>query len=444
MSSKRHRVVFIAVLTTLLIFYLQSQTGQRTSSWLSRAEKDVDWSRFAYTQYVTNSEYLCNSLMFFEALKRYGSRPDRVMMVPESMLEPEMVNSSDAYLLNKARDEYNVKLVPITIQTNWAGDATWADSYTKLLAFNQTKYDRVLSIDSDSRLLQAMDELFFLPDAPVAMPRAYWISPEKILSSQLMLIQPSETEFSRIMERVQSVKSGEYDMEIVNQLYGDSALIFPHRRYDLLSGEFRNDKHAHYLGSELETWDPAAAYSEAKLIHFSDWPLPKPWKPMREEDRLAAQPNCTRMTSGEEDCIVTESFWPNILADNPNAKPMKAICAICWDELHVTCISAPDDKLDIALVAPCGHVMCPKCWPRQVFDYYAVDFVAKRKCPICKTGLEFVACKKTCNKEMIPKYGGKANIECFSETAPECEREYRPCCKGCAGVIDRQADGFWF
>jgi alpha-N-acetylglucosamine transferase len=122
MSSKRLRVVLIAVLTTLLFFYLQSQTGERTSSWLSHAEKDVDWSRFAYTQYVTNSEYLCNSLMFFESLKRHGSRPDRVMMVPESMLEPEMVNSSDAYLLNKARDEYNVKLVPITIQTNWAGD----------------------------------------------------------------------------------------------------------------------------------------------------------------------------------------------------------------------------------------------------------------------------------------------------------------------------------
>ncbi|KAF5561192.1 GNT1 alphan-acetylglucosamine transferase [Fusarium phyllophilum] len=314
MSSKRHRVVFIAILTTLFFFYLQSQTGQRTSSWLSHPGKDVDWSRFAYTQYVTNSEYLCNSLMFFEALKRHGSRPDRVMMVPESMLEPEMVNSSDAYLLNKARDEYNVKLVPITIQTNWAGDATWADSYTKLLAFNQTNYDRVLSIDSDSLLLQVMDELFFLPDVPVAMPRAYWISPEKILSSQLMLIQPSEVEFSRIMARVQSVKSGEYDMEIVNQLYGDSALIFPHRRYDLLSGEFRNDKHAHYLGSELETWDPAAAYSEAKLIHFSDWPLPKPWKPMPEEDRLAAQPNCTQTTSGEDDCTA-RIIWNSLYTD---------------------------------------------------------------------------------------------------------------------------------
>lgn len=32
--------------------------------------------------------------------------------------------------------------------------ATWADSFTKLLAFNQTQYDRVLSLDSDATLLQ--------------------------------------------------------------------------------------------------------------------------------------------------------------------------------------------------------------------------------------------------------------------------------------------------
>ncbi|RKK84046.1 hypothetical protein BFJ69_g2348 [Fusarium oxysporum] len=112
--------------------------------------------------------------------------------------------------------------------------------------------------------------------------------------------------------------------------------------------------------------------------------------------------------------IVTGSFWPNIrkhiLADDPNAKPMKAICAIFWDELHVT--------------SPCGHIMCPKCWPRQVFDYYAVDFVAKRKCPVCQTELECFLCEETCNKEMIPTYGGNVSIESFPETAPECGREY--------------------
>ena len=35
-----------------------------------------------------------------------------------------------------------------------AGKATWTESYTKLLAFNQTQYDRVLSLDSDSTVLQ--------------------------------------------------------------------------------------------------------------------------------------------------------------------------------------------------------------------------------------------------------------------------------------------------
>lgn len=60
--------------------------------------------------------------MFFEALQRLGSQADRVMMVPASMLEPDMENSSDAYMINKARDEYSVKIVPITIHTHWAGE----------------------------------------------------------------------------------------------------------------------------------------------------------------------------------------------------------------------------------------------------------------------------------------------------------------------------------
>ncbi|KAF5654112.1 hypothetical protein F25303_1659 [Fusarium sp. NRRL 25303] len=472
MASKRTRLTPIAFLTIFLFFFLFNQYQDFTASSAFQSSRQTsfggDWPRFAYTQYVTNSEYVCNSVMFFEALQRLGSRPDRVMMVPASMLEPDMENSSDTYLINKARDEYNVKIVPITIQTHWAGEATWADSYTKLLAFNQTQYDRVLSIDSDSVLLQHMDELFFLPTAPVAMPRAYWISPEKILSSHLMLIQPSETELFRIMERVESVKPGEYDMEIVNQLYGDSALIFPHRRYALLSGEFRNEEHAHYLGSDIEAWDPAAVYSEAKLIHFSDWPLPKPWKPMPEEDRLAAQPNCTQTTSGEENCTariiwnslytdfrarrkklkelpvpqfptkkyirgsqsdevedaVEETFWPNIrkymVGEDPNAKPMKAICSVCWDELHVACISSPNDKLSIGLVAPCGHIMCPACWPRETFDPLHTLYEDCRKCPVCETLLECFICRKDCDKVMIPTHG-----------------------EGCGRVCSRDSCGVW-
>lgn len=122
MATKRLRLISIPTLIILSFIYL-FQTQQfitQTTLWRAfRNPSNVDWSRFAYTQYVTNSEYLCNSVMFFESLHRLSSRPDRVMMVPFGMLEPEMVNSSDAYLINKARDEYNVKIVPITIQTSW-------------------------------------------------------------------------------------------------------------------------------------------------------------------------------------------------------------------------------------------------------------------------------------------------------------------------------------
>lgn len=151
----------------------------------------IDWSRFAYVQYVTNSAYLCNSVMLFESLHRLGSKPDRLMMYPSSFSEDALGDSTESRLLRKARDEYGVKLMPIQVQIREGGDskssksyvllytqldsvypplpsfpqmfnspqlivssATWAESYTKLLAFNQTQYDRVLSLDSDSTVLQ--------------------------------------------------------------------------------------------------------------------------------------------------------------------------------------------------------------------------------------------------------------------------------------------------
>ena len=154
--------------------------------------------------------------------------------------------------------------------------ATWAESYTKLLAFNQTNYQRVLHLDSDSTILQSMDELFLLEPAWVAMPRAYWLGFEgRVLSSQLLLLQPSEYEFDRVMNATQNAGGSDYDMDILNTLYQDSAMILPHRRYDLLTGEFRADDHQKYLQDSQQQWDPDAVLKETKYIHFSDWPLPK-------------------------------------------------------------------------------------------------------------------------------------------------------------------------
>ena len=121
-----------------------------------------------------------------------------------------------------------------------------------------------------------MDELFLLPPAPMGMPRAYWLPPDdRVLSSQLMLLQPSEFEYSRIANGIENAGLVEYDMEIVNNLYRDSAFILPHRPYDLLTGEFRGKNHSAYLGNKEEQWDPDGVLKEAKFLHFSDWPVPK-------------------------------------------------------------------------------------------------------------------------------------------------------------------------
>ncbi|GKU19583.1 unnamed protein product [Fusarium langsethiae] len=283
-------------------------------------DDDVDWSRFAYIQYVTNEDYLCNSVMIFEQLHRLGSKADRLLMYPKEMLEPDAAysNKRGGQLLIRARDEYNVTLQPIEIQHRDGQDETWADSFTKLLAFNQTQYDRVLSLDSDSMVLQHMDELFQLPPCPVAMPRAYWLynenPPKRILSSQVMLIQPDDVEFERIVQKMNSIGPNDYDMEIVNSLYLDSALILPHRKYDMLTAEFRNKEHTAYLGSEREKWDPTVALSEAKFVHFSDWPVPKPWI-HDVETRLANQPACPDDETSCPDRDIWNGFYTDF-ADN--------------------------------------------------------------------------------------------------------------------------------
>ena len=188
----------------------------------------------------------------------------------------------------------------------------------------------MLNLDSDGVVLDAMDELFLTPPCPVAMPRAYWLldgdPPQRVLSSQLMLVQPSSAEFERIQRYIDSAGKDDYDMEIMNQLYLDSAMILPHRKYDMLTAEFRSDNHSTYLGSEKESWDPVMAYDEAKFMHFSDWPVPKPWIPMTTSTRAKMEPKCKQDASGEENCVERD-MWNGFYSDYLKKREVCAVYA---------------------------------------------------------------------------------------------------------------------
>lgn len=178
----------------------------------------------------------------------------------------------------------------------------WADSYTKLLAFKQTQYSRLIAIDSDSVLLGSLDELFFVPPAAAVMPRAYWLS-KPTMSSHIMVLTPSMDAFRRV-EDIFERRSGKdfYDMEIMNALFGGTCEVIPHEPYALLTGEFRRVDHAGFLRSQSgQVWNPRDVLKQAKLVHFSDNPLPKPWI-ATDEKIYKAKPDCSFHAEQGEEC----------------------------------------------------------------------------------------------------------------------------------------------
>ena len=198
-------------------------------------------------------------------------------------------------------------------------DETWDTSITKFLAFNQTQYFRILHLDNDVSVLRNMDDLFLAPEARVGMTRAYWKLPkENTLTSLLMLIFPSVIETERLMVAAERETRANrtYDMEILNELYGQSALVLPHRKYGLLTGEFRSKNHTNYHGNDYEIWDPQRALAEASLVHFSDHPLPKPWIMWPQQLLKDMMPKCDYMPgTPEESGCRDRDIWIDLYHD---------------------------------------------------------------------------------------------------------------------------------
>lgn len=135
-SSKRLRIVLVSTLILLLLFlstaYLRDGAftpyvippGSVNSLSLANSSNARDeWSRFAYAQYATNSAYLCNSVMLFKILHRFGNKADRLLMYPSGFqIQEGDDEATESRLLRKARDQYNVKLKPIEIQRTDTGD----------------------------------------------------------------------------------------------------------------------------------------------------------------------------------------------------------------------------------------------------------------------------------------------------------------------------------
>jgi len=285
--------------------------------------------------------------MVFESLHKLKSKPERVLLIPQEWIGNQ--DDHTQWMLNQAVRNFRVKLQPVQLIGTESRQADgkpegpgtfdkpsgWSLSITKVRIFELVQYKRVLHLDSDITLLQHMDELFLLPETPIAMPRAYWsdtLSSSLQLTSLLMLIEPNAHETAAMLDTLRQWgnKSNVYDMDLLNHRFGTSAMVLPHRPYAMLTAEFRNHNHSTYLGSNhghksdpRGQWDPDNALREAKLVHFSDWPLPKPWIMWPAEGLTEMQPRC----GGNEERMCKERVIWIRLYENFRAR-RKALCRV--------------------------------------------------------------------------------------------------------------------
>lgn len=332
----------------------------------------INWSNYAYSLHATDDATLCHAVLLFDALAGFGSKADRVLFYPEYWdTKVESSKDRESQLLLLARDKYKVKLQPVKplivegrtkgkgllisaiitvrrdrckgLANDLAGKWTGASdkSVTKLMAFSLEYYDRVIALDSDITLLQSLDELFLLPETPIAMPRAYLTDSRPWpLSSVLMVIKPSLKELEKFKSIIglggndMLVNANRFDMELVNERFEDSAMVLPHRPYALITGEFRRHDHAAYLGNPDETWDAEKVLKEAKLVQFSDSPLPKPWVLWPLKGLEAMQPDCGGSLEGT---CAERRIWKHLYDDFRHRRrdicKLLSVLAPDWEEI---------------------------------------------------------------------------------------------------------------
>ncbi|KAF8434225.1 nucleotide-diphospho-sugar transferase, partial [Terfezia claveryi] len=230
----------------------------------------------AYIFYATNYDYSCSALVnvFFDKLA--SATQGRVFIIraepPQNKLKNPMAHYKNVLL----------KLVPFDLGVRDVSNTTaTAPRWTAWGETGKQKVDRMIIMDSDQLILRNLDHLFDLPPVEIAAPRNYWGGDHKNeaplgSTTTLMVARPSKSLWKRMQDAMETLREGEYDMDLVQRVFGNEIMTLPGRYCTLNSHWEVNDQPFwyHHEADERVHLDEQLEWEKA-VVHFTA--LGKPW-----------------------------------------------------------------------------------------------------------------------------------------------------------------------
>ncbi|CAH2355458.1 hypothetical protein CLIB1423_26S01244 [[Candida] railenensis] len=180
----------------------------------------IDWSKFAYIQYATREDYICNALINFAKLRSDFKTKATLMLI--------LTNEAYLHFGETMKNELTKLDVIIKVVKKLqfkSADVTWVDGFTKFYVFGLEEYNKVIYLDSDATILGNMDELFFIPDeVDIAMPLAYDETAHRMKQKLATYdsAEESEKEIPKCSRKTEEERS-EFEYKILNDALLDES-----------------------------------------------------------------------------------------------------------------------------------------------------------------------------------------------------------------------------
>lgn len=166
--------------------------------------------------YATQDSYACSVLVNIHLLHHVVKSKTRIIVMISDDISSDLVNAFNSRPVTVVREEPRAILIHPNSISYYKG------FLLKLAAFRLHEIDesfqRLLVLDSDQLILRNPDDVFHTPNADLIATPASWLNGQAI-SSTCMLIQSNTEVWARVKGAMDTIKPGQYDMDLVNDLF---------------------------------------------------------------------------------------------------------------------------------------------------------------------------------------------------------------------------------